>query len=319
MEQVGILNFQMLDPARTAGGDDRKRLIRFESAEKFVRFFHYRQIGSEIRVENAIETDGFQRSRHLFADIGAGRKVKGFAERNPRGRRGLDHDRFRRIVQEVFESVQRGALKKRARRADLYALPAGDAFRRIGNPQFEIAVGGRNGADSLYGVANRDASVTAYAFRRIAEETAHVRVAVFIGRLSWIWEFPYAEFFRQILQAAVAVFRTNHTIVGVIRQEQRDRRFPRGDDFRRIGEDFHSFGDFGGTGGIEFVFSLNFHKTHPTGRRKMLEMQFRSGQGAKRRNPNPAFPRGFQYRDRGIFPIFCSVDFEFHSPILRSI
>ena len=81
-----------VDPARTARSQERQWSVALlYSLEKFMSFFHYRKVSSEIGIEDSVKPQPPECSHQLAGDYGASRKPQFFAEGCSYGRGGLDY------------------------------------------------------------------------------------------------------------------------------------------------------------------------------------------------------------------------------------
>ena len=128
-------------------------------------FFHDREVGAEVRVEDAVEAEALQGGDHLSRDDGAGRQMEFVAQGDAHGGRDLHDDVLLRILQGVEDALRIVFFRDRSRRTDEAALAAEDAVGRFQG----AVVGGRDGdlvasafevqgLDALYVFAGADAA-----------------------------------------------------------------------------------------------------------------------------------------------------------------
>ena len=98
-----------VDPARAAAREDREVLAALHALDQLMTLFHDREVGAEIRVEDAIEAEAVEGGDHLAgAVILADRMPEFLADGRADRGGGLDDDDFaigHRLVDEVDLAV----------------------------------------------------------------------------------------------------------------------------------------------------------------------------------------------------------------------
>ena len=249
-QEVGVLDFDEVDPARRAGGDHREDAAVGDAVEEFVSLFHYGEVGGEVRVEYLVEAEAAQRGDHFAGDDFAGGEAEGFAERDARRGGGLDYGVFLRVGEGGEDFFGVVALADGRRRADgsaLSAVGAGDLVEAEvegrSDDGLESAVDVSVDVEALALMAGSYAASAEYAFVGVADEA---RVAfVFLGRalFAGVGHFAHAEVGRGLLELAVLVLLAEEAVLRVVGEQELDDRFARLAHLRRVGVYDHAVGD----------------------------------------------------------------------------
>lgn len=123
-----VLFLQIADPGRAAAGEHRERAALFKTLEELRRLFHDGHIGGKRRVVNFVCAHELQRGDHLVKDVCTGGQTERFAESGADGKRNLDDNVERGIMQRFPGVVDLVADGDRAGRTDCRALAAGNAL-----------------------------------------------------------------------------------------------------------------------------------------------------------------------------------------------
>ncbi len=142
IQQIAVVVFGEVDPARGAGGDHRQDSAIGQTAEEFGSFFHDGQVSAEVDIVDAFETEAAQGSDHLTGGRSADLVAEFLTDGGADSRSDLDNDMLAGFDSGI-DLADLGLFKQSAGRADIDTLTALDT-RRVG----EAAVLGR-GDDSL--------------------------------------------------------------------------------------------------------------------------------------------------------------------------
>lgn len=128
MEQVRKLMLEKLDPPRTTRRQHRQRTVGFKAVKELGGFLPNREVGAEIGVEYAIETQCSQSGHQASGSDGSGWLSKHLGNRHPDGRGHLDDHKFGGVVQYMPQSGDMVHLQQRPGGADSGTLTAERAF-----------------------------------------------------------------------------------------------------------------------------------------------------------------------------------------------
>ena len=115
-----------LDPARTAGGEHRKRSAVFNAVKKLVSLLHNRKIRRNVHIENSVCAESSDSTGDFLFHVRSDRKIKFFAQGCSYGRRREEHNLFRRIGNCLPYIGDTALFIKRTDRAGNNALTAAD-------------------------------------------------------------------------------------------------------------------------------------------------------------------------------------------------
>ena len=202
----------VFDPARGAGGDERKHTAVLHTIQEFMCLFHNGQVGTEVGVEYFVKADAAKGCCHLALYIGADRITKFLAQSGAYCRSGLHDDMLLRICDGCQNLVHLGFLLESTGWADCDTLAAGDTgglaqshIKRGSDKGGKAAHVGADNANALYLLAD---CRTAAAEDTFAVVTDHVNGAVIDdgrGALTIVIVFiGNAELLTELLQLAVS-------------------------------------------------------------------------------------------------------------------
>jgi len=122
-----MIDFQIVDPSRRTGSEHRQFPAGFQSVDKLGAFFHDRQVGREVGIDDLVDAEFLERGEHLTFDVRADLIAKLFADGGADRRSDLRDNDFFRVANGAFEDFDVVFFTNGAGRARLNAFAAIDA------------------------------------------------------------------------------------------------------------------------------------------------------------------------------------------------
>ena len=226
MEQIRIVVFDEVDPARAAARQDRQILAALHAFHDFVTFFHNGEVGGEVRVEDFVKTQCAETSHQFTGDRHARFKTEFLTDCHADRRSSLHDHSLGGIVDGVPDFLHIADTGDGTHGADVDALTAeGTGGIRQRDHAGSADLGGEatavagEGTHSLHFVTDRFAAAAHDTFAQVAHDRFAGRIhGEFVFR-TFVFDFIDAEFRSQFLQFAILVLRAGQAIHRVVGKE----------------------------------------------------------------------------------------------------